>query len=156
MKIIPPQYELPERVDGVTSVNEGVKEASFIPEGVLIHEYYPKEWVLIKEIGNDLEYIASYWDLDRFWQNYIKDRLVYERLRNKFLLGQPVVIDYTTYPNLGVYIPINKYISGLGELYKTMLEECKELDKEALERIIREQGYAKLEDTMATYNQTRD
>jgi hypothetical protein len=156
MKIIPPTYTYPDRIDGVTSVNEGVKEAAFVPEGVLIHEYYPLEWVLVKEIGNDLIYIGSHWDLDRYWQNYIKDRLVYERLRNKYLLGQPVVVDYTTYPNLGVYIPINKYISGIGELYKTMLEECRSLDKESLERIIKEQGFAKIEDTIALHRERMD
>jgi hypothetical protein len=156
MKVIAPTYEFPDRIDGINSVNEGIKEAAFIPEGVLIHEYYPLEWVFIKEIGNDLTYIGSHWDLDRYWKNYIKDRLIYERLRNKYLLGQQVVVDYTTYPNLGIYIPINKYVSGIGELYKTMLDECRSLDKEALDRIIKEQGYAKIEDTIAHYKERVD
>ena len=153
MKVtIPPLHPLPDRIDGVTTEAEGLRQAAFVPEGVLVHEYFPLEWVIIKEVGNDLSYSTTYWDVDRFWQAYIRDRGIYERLRDRFLLGQPVVVDYTDAFKLGIYIPKNKYISGIDELYKTMMSDLRELDRKDIERILKEQGYAEIEDTLASHN----
>jgi hypothetical protein len=57
--------------------------------------------------------------------------------------------------NLGIYIPKHTYISGIEELFKTVLDELRSLDKESLDRHLAGLEYMKLEDTMAAYYQSK-
>src|SRR5215831_2659947 len=80
------------RIDGVSQ--EDLGKQAFDPQGVLLHEYFPKEHVLITDPDLDLTYVATYWEVDNIWQAFVKDRNVYERLRNKLLDGRKVMVDY--------------------------------------------------------------
>jgi hypothetical protein len=138
---------IPPRIDGVRSELEPWTQKAFIPEGVLKHEYYPLEYVIITEMGNDLSYMTTYWDVDRIWKNHIKDRDQYERARAKLLVGEPVILDYSDMDNVEVFIQNHRHISGIHELYKTTIEELRALDREDLEKLL-EHGPMKIEELL--------
>ena len=144
MKPLPPK---PPIIDGVTQ--EPTKEGPYNPRGVLSHEYFPLELVAITEIGNDLNYMASYWQVTKIWKLFIPKLEVYERLRDKLLQGRTVVVDYSDMLNLGIYIPKNKQIDGLNELFKSTVMDLRELDRENLDRHLSEMRHKSAQDVLA-------
>lgn len=130
MKLLPPV------IDGVTQ--NRTNEGPYDPKGILSHEYFPLESVMITEYGNDLSYMTNYFIVDRIWKLYISNTSTYERLRDKLLQQRIVVVDYTDMSNLGVYIPKPKYFSGIDEMFKTVLDDLRQLDKESLDRHLSE------------------
>jgi hypothetical protein len=143
----------PRNIDGVAQTT--AKEGSYEPKGILSHEFFSPELVLITEYGNDLSYIASYWAVDKIWQLYIRNRDTYERLRDKLLQQRVVVVDYTDMNNLGIYIPKHTYVNGIEELFKTVLDDLRQMDKESLDRHLAGMEYMKIEDAMAAYHQAK-
>lgn len=144
MKLIPP---VPPVVDGVSQ--NPIKEGPYQPKGILSHEYFPLETVMISECGNDLSYMTTYWSVDRIWQLFIKDKGVYERLRDKLLQQRTVVVDYTDMNNLGIYIPKPKYFSGIDQMFRTVIDELRQLDRESLDRHLSEG--MKIEDVLSSH-----
>jgi hypothetical protein len=145
MKVIPPKI-----IDGV-SQDSGVKEGAYLPKGILSHNYFPPELVLVSEYGNDLSYMASYWSVDRIWKLYIPNVDVYERLRDKLLQQRNVVVDYTDMNNLGIFIPKNKYFSGIDEYFKTVLDDLRSMDREALDRHLMEVGHMSMQQVLDSH-----
>ena len=140
----------PRNIDGV-STSTTIKDAAYDPKGVLAHEFFPLESVMITEYGSDLCYMATYWEVDKIWRLYIQDIDVYDRLRAKLLQQRVVVVDYSDMKNLGIYLPKNKYISGIDELYKTVLDELRQLDRESLDRHLSEMTYRTFDDVLKSH-----
>lgn len=138
----------PRSIDGV-STSATIQEGPYEPKGVLSHQYFPLESVMITEYGNDLSYMSSYWAVDKIWRLYIPDIGVYDRLRAKLLQQRVVVVDYTDMKNLGIYLPKNKYVSGIDELFRTTIDDLRELDKESLDRHLSEGR--KVEDVLTSH-----
>jgi hypothetical protein len=144
----------PRNIDGVSQTSH--QEGPFEPRGILSHEYFPPLMVLVTEYGNDLTYMASYWDVDKIWQLYIRNRNTYERLRDKLLQQRLVVVDYTNMHNLGIYIPKHTYVNGIEELFKTVLDDLRLMDKESLERHLSGLDYMKIDDVIEKHHQSRE
>jgi hypothetical protein len=144
----------PRNIDGVAQTT--LKEGPYEPKGILSHEYFSPELVLITEYGNDLSYAASYWAVDKIWQLYIRNRDTYERLRDKLLQQRVVVVDYTDMNSLGIYIPKHTYINGIEELFKTVLDDLRQMDKESLDRHLAGLEYMKIEDVISQHHLNRD
>jgi hypothetical protein len=138
----------PRAVDGVSQ--NITKDGPYQPKGILSHEYFSPEFVLISEYGNDLVYSATYWDVDKIWQLYIRNRDIYERLRDKLLQQRLVVVDYSDMNNLGIYIPKHTYVSGIEELFKTVLDDLRAMDRETLDRHLAE-GFRKLDNVLSSH-----
>ena len=148
--------QLPDRIDGVQGAFPyTIKEQTFVPGGVLIHEYLPLEYVFISELGNDLTYQTTYWEVDRFWSLFIPDKGVYERTRNKLLQQEQVVVDYTDHSDLNIYIVDHKHVDGLRELYKTLLDELRGMDRESINRRLKEIGLHRIDNTLQQYYQNQ-
>jgi hypothetical protein len=143
----------PRNIDGVSQDTQ--KQGPYEPRGILSHEYFSPDFVLITEYGNDLSYASDYWAIDKIWQLYIRNRDIYERLRDKLLQQRVVVVDYTNMNNLGIYIPKHTYVNGIEELFKTVLDELRAMDKESLERHLAGLDYMKIDDTIEKYHQSK-
>jgi len=144
VKLIPPK-----RIDGVST--DPHQEGPYNPKGILSHEYYPLETVFVTEYGNDLSYMASYWAVDKIWQLFIRNRDTYERLRDKLLQQRVVVVDYNDMNNLGIYIPKHRYISGIEELFKTVLDDLRQMDREALDKHLADINAHTIEDVLKSH-----
>jgi hypothetical protein len=140
---------LPPKVDGVSQ--DSIKEGPYQPRGVLAHEYFPLETVIVTEYGNDLSYTANYFSVSKIWRLYIPDNDLYERLRNKLLQQRVVVVDYTDMSNLGIYLPKTKHFNGIDELFKTALGDLRELDRESLDRHLSEVGHRTVDDVLKSH-----
>jgi hypothetical protein len=142
----------PRAIDGV-STDTGPKDAHYDPQGVLSHEFYPPTSVMITQLDSDLSYMATYWEVENIWRLFILNRDIYERARDKLLQSRTVVVDYTDMHNLGIYIPKNVYVSGIDELYKTMLDDLRQMDRENLDRHLTESraGRNKIDDVLQSH-----
>jgi hypothetical protein len=116
---------------------EFIQEGNFHPLGVLRHQYYPMELVGISELGNDLEYIVTYWVIERLWKSHLEVKR-FERVLTTLLNERPVIVDYRDMTDLKVMIPRVAKPLGFEKIYQESLNTLREFDKEQLDEFMRE------------------
>jgi hypothetical protein len=116
---------------------EFIQEGNFHPVGILRHQYYPIELVGISELGNDLEYIVTYWAIDRLWKSHLVVKR-FERVLTTLLSERPVIADYRDMNGLKLLIPRVAKPLGFEKIYQENLNTLRDLDKEQLDEFMRQ------------------